>query len=49
MHKCCLELQQMMKHCKKICGEYYILKMDVAKYFDIIDKKNCERIYYELH
>ena len=38
MHKCCLELQQMMKHCKKIWGEYYILKMDVAKFFQNIDK-----------
>lgn len=38
MHKCCLELQQMMKHCKRIWGEYYILKMDVAKFFQNIDK-----------
>ena len=28
-----------MKHCKRIWGEYYILKMDVAKYFDNIDKE----------
>ena len=28
-----------MKHCKKIWNNYYILKMDVAKYFDNIDKK----------
>lgn len=27
-----------MKHCKKIWGNYYILKMDVAKYFDNINK-----------
>ena len=38
MHKACLELQQMMKHCKRIWGEYYILKMDVAKFFQNIDK-----------
>ena len=38
MHKACLELQQMMKHCKIIWGEYYILKMDVAKFFQNIDK-----------
>ena len=38
MHKACLELQQMMKHCKRIWNEYYILKMDVAKFFQNIDK-----------
>ena len=27
-----------MKHCKTIWGEYYILKMDIAKYFDNINK-----------
>ena len=39
MHKACLELQKMFKHCKTIWGEYYILKMDIAKYFDNINKK----------
>ena len=28
-----------MKHCKQKMGEYYILKMDVSKYFDNIDKQ----------
>ncbi|MCI8636487.1 MAG: RNA-directed DNA polymerase [Clostridia bacterium] len=27
-----------MKHCKIIWQEYYILKMDIAKYFDNINK-----------
>ena len=39
MHKACLYVQETMKHCKRIWGEYYILKMDIAKYFDNIDKK----------
>ena len=38
MHKCCLDLQQKMKHCKIIWGEYYILKMDILKFFQNIDK-----------
>ena len=28
-----------MKHCKRIWNNYYIIKMDVAKYFQNIDKK----------
>ena len=39
MHRACLYLQKTMKHCKRIWGNYYILKMDVAKYFDNIDKE----------
>lgn len=39
MHKACLDVQKTMKHCKKIWNNYYILKVDVAKYFDNIDKK----------
>lgn len=31
-------VQAGMKHCKNIWGEYYILKMDVRKYFQSIDK-----------
>lgn len=31
-------VQKGMKHCKEIWGEYYILKMDVKKYFQSIDK-----------
>lgn len=38
MHKACLDVQKAMKHCKIIWDEYYILKMDVAKYFQSIDK-----------
>lgn len=38
MHKACLDLQKGMKHCKNIWGEYYILKMDVRKYFENINK-----------
>lgn len=38
MHKACLEVQKAMKHCKQIWGEYYILKMDVRKYFENINK-----------
>lgn len=38
MHKACQYVQESMKHCKRIWGEYYILKMDIAKYFDNIDK-----------
>ena len=39
MHKACLDLQKAMRHCKAIWENYYILKMDVAKYFDNINKK----------
>lgn len=38
MHKACLDVQKAMKHCKSIWGEYYILKMDIKKYFENIDK-----------
>lgn len=38
MHKACLDMQEMMKHCKRTWNNYYILKMDVAKYFQNIDK-----------
>lgn len=39
MHKACLDLQKMMKHCKRIWNNYYILKMDVSKFFNSIDKE----------
>ena len=39
MHKACLEVQNAMKHCKRIWGSYYISKMDVTKYFENINKK----------
>ena len=38
-HKACLDLQKGMKHCKNIWNNYYIIKMDVAKYFDNINKE----------
>ena len=38
MHKACLDVQKAMSHCKRVWKEYYILKMDVRKYFDNIDK-----------
>ena len=38
MHKAALDVQKAMKHCKIIWNNYYILKMDVAKYFQNIDK-----------
>ena len=44
MHKACLDVQKAMKHCKNIWGEYYILKMDIKKYFENIQKD----ILYEI-
>lgn len=44
MHKACLEVQRTMKHCKNIWEEYYILKMDIKKYFENINKN----IVYEI-
>ena len=38
MHRAALYVQNSMKHCKRIWNEYYILKMDIAKYFDNINK-----------
>lgn len=39
MHMSALDLQKGMKKAKKEWGEYYILKMDVKKYFQNIDKE----------
>ncbi len=39
MHCAVLDVQKTMKHCDRIWGEYYILKMDVAKYFQNVDRK----------
>ena len=39
MHKACLDVQNAMKHCKRVWNNYYIIKMDVAKYFQNIDKQ----------
>ncbi len=38
MHRAALYVQKCMKSALVKWGEYYILKMDVAKYFDSIDK-----------
>ena len=38
MHKAAKDLQKAMRECKRVYGEYYILKMDVSKYFPSIDK-----------
>ena len=38
MHKACLDVQKAMKHGKRTWGNFYIKKMDVAKYFQNIDK-----------
>ncbi|MGN1300959.1 MAG: hypothetical protein ACI4U9_00240 [Clostridia bacterium] len=38
MHRAALDVQKGMKECKKKYGEYYILKMDVKKYFPSIDR-----------
>ena len=38
MHKASLDVQKAMQHCKRIWQDYYILKMDVRKYFQNIDK-----------
>ena len=39
MHKACLDVQKAMRSCKKVWGNYYILKMDISKYFENIDKR----------
>lgn len=39
MHTAVIDLQKAMKHCSQIWGEYYILKMDVSKFFQNIDRK----------
>ena len=39
MHRAAIYVQKTMRHCKEIWKEYYILKMDIAKYFDNINKK----------
>ena len=39
MHRAAIYIQTEMKKCKFKWNEYYILKMDIAKYFDNINKK----------
>ena len=38
MHKASIDVQNTMKHCKRIWQNYYILKMVIRKYFQNIDK-----------
>ena len=38
MHRAAIYVQESMRHFKRIWNEYYILKMDIAKYFDNINK-----------
>ena len=38
MHRAAFKVQEYMKKALNKWGEYYILKMDIAKYFDSIDK-----------
>ncbi len=38
MHKASMDVQKAMKHCNIIWKDYYILKMDVRKYFQNINK-----------
>ena len=38
MHVAAIDVQKAMKECKRKWGNYYILKTDIAKYFDSIDK-----------
>ena len=44
IHKACLDVQKAMLHCKRIWNEYYILKMDIKKYFENINKNILYRI-----
>ena len=44
MHRAAVAVQQGMKKCKKKYGEYYILKMDIAKYFASINKEKLYEI-----
>lgn len=44
MHKACLKVQEDMKHCKRIWKNYYIIKMDVTKYFQNINKNVLYKI-----
>ncbi len=39
MHQSALDVQKSMRKAKKEWGEYYILKMDIAKYFQSINKE----------
>ena len=38
MHRAAVYIQNVMKKAKRKWGDYYVLKMDISKYFDSIDK-----------
>ena len=38
MHRACIDVQNKMKHCKNKWNNYYILKMDITKFFHNINK-----------
>ena len=38
MHKACLDVQKAMRSCKSKWNNYYILKMDISKFFQNINK-----------
>ena len=44
MHKATLDLQKAMKKCKTKWNNYYILKMDIKKYFENINKEIMYKI-----
>ena len=44
MHKACIDVQNTMKHLARIWKDYYILKMDVRKYFQNINKNILYKI-----
>ena len=44
MHKAAIGVQNMMKSAKNKWEEYYILKMDIAKYFASINKEKLDEI-----
>lgn len=38
MHAAALDVQKAMRRCKRKWGDYYVLKMDISKYFASINK-----------
>ena len=44
MHQATLDVKKAMLHCKRVWKDYYIIKMDVKKYFQNINKDILMRI-----
>lgn len=44
MHRASLAVKEAMLHCKRIWGNYYIIKMDVKKYFQSINREVLKNI-----